>query len=74
MTSLIIIFLFGVMMGYIIAKITSCEKPVGVLRVDHSDPDDGPYLFLELSSNPNTLIHDTYVTLKVNTQSYISQK
>lgn len=49
-------------------------EPIGTLRIDTSDPDDGPYLFLELSKNPNLIRSKKYVTLKVNSNDYISRK
>ena len=49
------------------------EKPLGTLRIDTSDPDDGPYLFLELSCDPRLIMSQKTVLLKVNTESYLSQ-
>jgi hypothetical protein len=73
MLGIIIAVLIGGLAGYLIARRIHHIKPVGTLRVDSSDP-DGPYLFLELAVHPNALIHDTYVTMRVNTRSYISQE
>lgn len=67
-------YLTGVLIGAIATLIIFRTRSVGVLRVDSSDPEDGPYLFLELKSNPQTIIKKKYVTLKVNPNSYISQK
>ena len=50
------------------------NKPVGTLRVDQSDPDDNPYLFLELSGDPKKLTNQKYITLKVNIENYVSHK
>lgn len=50
------------------------DKPVGTLRIDRSDPDDSPYLFLELSTDPRELMKKDVVTLKVSTENYITQK
>lgn len=50
------------------------HKPVGTLRVDQSDPDGGPYLFLEISKDPTKLPNQKYITLKVNVENYISHK
>lgn len=49
------------------------KKPIGVLRVDSSDP-DGPYFFLELTTDPNIIKKEDYITLKVDTRSYISHQ
>ena len=69
----IVIGIAGGMLGYILTKRMYSKKPIGVLRIDSSDP-DGPYLFLELETDPNVFKKEKYVTLKVNTKSYISQK
>lgn len=59
--------------GFVIG-IKSHHKPVGTLRVDQSDPDGGPYLFLEIPKDPTKLPNQKYITLKVNIENYISQK
>lgn len=59
--------------GYALAIRKYSKKPIGILRIDSSDP-DGPYLFLELETEPNVIKKEKYVTLKVDTRSYISQK
>ena len=46
--SLVIGLLIGIMVGVLLSRFIFREKPVGSLRVDESDPDSGPYLFLEL--------------------------
>lgn len=63
----------GIMIGFISSIIYHKKKVKGVLRIDKSDP-DGPYLFLELASDPAILEKQKYVTLEVNTKSYISHK
>lgn len=55
------------------AMMTPKQKPIGTLRVDSSDP-DGPYFFLELETHPEFIKKEKYVTLKVDTRSYVSQK
>ena len=73
----IICYLLGVIIGIIIGVIMTRKKhtnePIGTLRIDSSDP-DGPYLFLELSSNVDIVKSKKYVTLKVDTKNYITQK
>ena len=63
----------GIMIGFTVSIIYHKKKVKGVLRIDKSDP-DGPYLFLELESDPAILEKQKYVTLEVNTKSYISHK
>lgn len=47
---------------------------IGDLRVDQSDPEDGPYLFLELQKGVSNFKNKKYVILKVNIKNYISRK
>lgn len=68
----IIGLLIGILLGLIVHKIRM-PKYVGHLRIDRSDP-DSPYLFLELSESFDHVVRSEYVTLKVDTRSYISQK
>lgn len=69
---LIIGTVVGMIVTFIFCRINN--KVVGTLRVDQSDPDDEPYLFLELNSSIDAVRKREYVTLKVNTENYISQK
>ena len=68
---LFIIFLIGVLVGDICAIIMTRIKSTGSLRVDTSDPDDGPYLFLELSKDIGEIYRKKYITLKVNLKNFI---
>ena len=63
----------GIMIGFTVSVIYHKNKVKGVLRIDKSDP-DGPYLFLELASDPAILEKQKYVTLEINNKSYISHK
>lgn len=69
----IIISICTGIIGYVLAMRKYSKKPIGTLRIDSSDP-DGPYLFLELETEPSVIKKEKYVLLKVNTKSYISQK
>lgn len=66
--------IFGLAIGYVIGRSENREEPIGDLRIDESDPEDGPYLFLELKSRPNTFKHLKRVTLNVKAENYISQR
>lgn len=75
MLALIVMFLIGLATGFIFAEIRSRSKPIaGVLRIDNSDPEDGPYLFLELSISPEKFEESSKLIFKVNHSNYISQK
>lgn len=72
-TMIIIECIVSALIGFVIG-FKNHHKPVGTLRVDQSDPDDNPYLFLELSGDPKKLPNHKYITLKVNIENYISHK
>ena len=46
---LILCMVIGIVIGVVIGRQVFRRDVVGSLRVDQSDPDSGPYLFLELS-------------------------
>jgi hypothetical protein len=71
----VIILLIGILIGILIARFIFRDKPIGSLRVDQSDPDSGPYLFLELSpGGADEIYKKKYVSLQVDLKDYISQK
>ena len=70
---LVIIFAIDIVSASIITKIITKPLDIGTLRIDTSDP-DGPFMFLELSKDVDTVASKKYVILKVNLKSYISQK
>lgn len=73
-TWFIIGLVVGLVVGIIAAAFIFRQKPIGTLRIDTSDP-DGPYPFLEIPPGGIYLIQSKkYITLKVNTENYISQK
>ena len=70
---LVIILAIGIVVGSIITRIINRPLDIGTLRIDTSDP-DGPFMFLELSKDVDSVTSKKYVILKVNLKSYISQK
>lgn len=73
--TVIIAILVGFLIGLLMSRFIFREKPIGSLRVDHSDPDSGPYLFLELDHDGAEAIYKKrYVRLRVDLKNYISQK
>lgn len=73
--NLIIVLLIGVVIGMLVSRFIFREKSVGSLRVDESDPDSGPYLFLELDhSGVGAIYKKRYVRLRVELKNYISHK
>ena len=61
-------------LGYVVARIIFRVKTIGTLVVDESDPEDGPYMFLELSVSPHDVKRMKKVSMKVSVKNYISQK
>lgn len=68
------LFMIGIGVGIILHEYTTKIELSGCLRIDSSDPDEPPYIFLELAEVPDRLRRKKYVTLEVNPNSYISQK
>lgn len=64
----------GFALGALVVRCVLSRKASGDLRIDTSDPDDGPYMFLELSEPPRNIMRKEYVTLKVKVANFISQK
>ena len=68
--------IIGFVMGVISTLVFSVlsRRTYGTLRVDNSDPEDGPYLFLELTTDVNSIKKRKRVSFKVNVKNYLSQK
>jgi hypothetical protein len=71
---LFVIFGIGILVGIVCTTVATRTKLVGSLRVDMSDPDDGPYLFLELSKDIGEIYRKKYVMFKVSLKNFIPQK
>lgn len=67
-------WVFGYFIGRMLERNTQAEmmQSVGTLHVETTDP-DGPYLFLELSTDVSEVCSKEKVVLDVDTKSYISQ-
>ena len=72
--SFVIIFCIGLLVGGVLVQGWSYMHSVGSLRIDDSDPDEDPYIFLELFKDASTLYKKKYITLKVNIKSFIPRK
>lgn len=62
----------ALVLGFAIGRLSNIKQVIGVIRVDNSDPEDGPYLFLELKKGMAKFEHGDIVSFKINTESYIS--
>lgn len=72
---IIIAFILGLLIGIFTVSRAFRKPSVGNLRVDTSDQQDGPYMFLELTeSGAKSLKTAKQVTLDVKLENYISQK
>lgn len=70
----VLMALLGFVIGFLSACIAVLRLKIGTLRVDQSDPEDEPYMFLELSKNMGDITNRKYVLLDVRHENYISQK
>lgn len=69
-----VIFGVGILIGLTIALFIFHMFIGGTLRIDHSDPLDSPYMFLELSKKFDWLCRKNYIVLKVRIKNYVSHK
>ena len=71
---IVIGIIIGVFSTAVYVQFINSNKLVGTLRIDNSDQDDGPYLFVELSVDPAIMTRKKQILLNVSTENYISQK
>ena len=57
-----------------VTKRLSSGKIVGRLRIDRSDPEDGPYMFAEIFKGVGDISKMKYVTFEVCNEDYIPQQ
>lgn len=71
----IAIFIIGYIFGIVSAFLSIyIRMNAGVLRIDHSDPFDSPYMFLEISKNIEYITKKKYILLKVRAEDFIPRK
>lgn len=67
----IICLVGGVIIGIFLAILFLRKEPIGTLKVDNSDPDSSPYLFLEIDHGKAYMIERSKrITLRID----LSQK
>lgn len=64
----------GIIIGVVAAMLIFGAFGVGNLRVDHSIPEDDPYMFLELTKSVSTVLKKKFVVLKVRAENFIPHK
>lgn len=70
----LVIAALGVIAGYNLAMMKIHSKTFGTIRIDRSDPDDGPYMFLELKGHPDALMNEKCVMFEVSNENFVSPK
>ena len=68
-----LIFIAGVIAGVGGSVLALLKTKGGTLRVDRSDPDSEPYMFLELTESLPSVMRKKYVIFRVNLENYISR-
>ena len=68
-----LVFIIGVAIGVAIALLIPKDPVMGILRVDRSDPFEGPQLFLEIDPKSGDITQHDYVKFKVLNESYITR-
>lgn len=68
-------FSLGHVIGCFIGSSHKNEESIGTIKVDSSDPVEGPYLFIELEKDGlQKLYTKEYVMMKVDLDGYIPRK
>ena len=69
-------FVIWGVIGFFIGKLMRQGRVVGTLRVDTSNEDGSPYLFLEVNdvADINNIGSNDYVRFKVKIENYIPRK
>jgi hypothetical protein len=71
-----IIFLIGYVFGIFAATAVFVRESryAGTLRIDRSDPNDKPYIFLELNKGVGDISAKRRVVLKVSNENYLPRE
>ena len=64
----------GIIIGMLIKNTCKSAQTHGIIHVDYSDPDDGPYLFLELKVPVNEIVSRKRATLDVDVTQFYSHE
>lgn len=70
-----IALIVGIAVGFLAAVLIFHAYEVGTLRIDNSDPDSSPYLFLEVGHGKSHILQRSkYVRMKVDIHGYLPRK
>lgn len=67
---MVVVYVVGAVMGYILAKGLSRPKTIGTIRIDRSD-DDGPYMFLELDEPVSAFSNEKHVCVEIKNEDFL---
>lgn len=69
-------FICGIVLGLMIYHFIIKPDTVGTIRIDRSDPEDGPYLFLEVDDpfKLHKILNSKYVILQVSDKDLSAHK
>lgn len=67
----VVAMIIGVSIGFGIGKAKYHQSPIGDLRIDRSDPVDGPHLYLELDTNVPAVMTKKYVVFRVKVEDFV---
>lgn len=70
----ILLFFIGMIVGCVLTRFIFCKRSIGTLRIDTSDPNDGPYLFMELTKSMESFMYRKWVVLKLSLESYLPRE
>ena len=71
----VMLWVAGTAFGAVSAIAFLRRNSIGSLRIDRSEPEEPPKIFLEINKGASfQLLRREYVTLKVIAENYISQK
>ena len=68
----VLLVLLGFIFGMVVTLVLLCMS-AGTLRIDHSDPTEAPYLFLELDKPVESIMNKKCILFRVNKKDYISR-
>lgn len=69
----LIAVVIGFAVGFVFACLGVLGLKIGTLRIDRSDPDEEPYMFLEINKGVGDISNRKYVLMEVSNENFISQ-